>query len=270
MFKFITSRPLWMNILFAMFLVALILLVFLGSLGFLTRHGRILKIPSVTGRSMSEASKILNDQGFDVEIQDSVYIDTVPPLTVMRQFPESDAAVKINRTVYLTVNRALPPLIVMPRLVGSFRNAVLILKQFGLKLGDTSYRPDFAKNSILSQLYNGKEIRPGTRIPMGSTIALVLGSGVSNVNMAMPDLFGMTYGEAKMRMDSMRVGLVPVIDGGVQDTLNAYIYRQNPERFNEDKRMNRIRPGQLVDIWLSLEQKERVDTTINVNDFMEQ
>lgn len=267
MFKFITSRPLWVNILFAIFLVALVLLIFLASLGFLTRHGRILKIPSVTGKSMSEADKLLKEKGFDVEIQDSVYIDTVPPLTVIRQFPESEAAVKINRTVYLTVNRAVPPLIIMPRLVGSFRNAVLILKQFGLKLGDTSYRPDFAKNSILSQMYNGKEIRPGTKVPMGSSISLVLGSGVSNINMAMPDLFGMTYHQAKIQMDSMRVGLVPILDPGVQDTMNAYIYRQNPGRFNEDRRVNRIRPGQLVDIWLSIEPKQRIDTTINASDF---
>ena len=75
----------------------------------------------------------LNDMGFEVDIQDSVYIDTIPPLTVIRQFPEADAAVKINRTVYLTVNRAVPPLVTMPRLVGSYRSAVMILRQLGLK-----------------------------------------------------------------------------------------------------------------------------------------
>lgn len=267
MFKFLTSRPLWVNVLFAIVLVTLILLIFLGSLGFLTKHGRILKIPSVTGMPMQEAVKILNQQDFDVEIQDSVYIDTIAPLTVTRQFPEADAAVKINRTVYLTVNRGVPPLVSMPRLIGSYRNAILILKQFGLKLGDTSYRPDFAKNSILSQLYNGKEIRPGTKIPMGSTISLVLGSGVSNVNMSVPDLFGLTYRQAKNRLDSMDIGLVLVPDPGLLDTLNAFIYRQNPERFNDDRRINRIRPGQLIDIWLSSEPKERIDTTINAADF---
>lgn len=256
-----------MNVVFAILLVTLVLLIFLGSLGFLTKHGRILKIPSVTGMSMQEAVKLLNEHDFEVEVQDSVYIDTIAPLTVIRQFPEADAAVKINRTVYLTVNRGVPPLIAMPRLIGSYRNAVLILKQFGLKLGDTSYRPDFAKNSILSQLYNGKEIRPGTKIPMGSTISLVLGSGVSNVNMSVPDLFGLTYSQAKHRLDSMDIGLVLVPDPGLVDTQNAFIYRQNPERFNDDRRVNRIRPGQLIDIWLSSEPKERIDTTIDAADF---
>jgi beta-lactam-binding protein with PASTA domain len=245
-----------------MVLVGFVFLIFLGSLGIITHHNRILKIPAVLGKTMAEATRILNAQGFDVKIQDSVYIDTIPILTVTRQVPEADASVKINRTVYLTVNRSVPPMIVMPRLIGSFRNAVLILKQFGLKLGDTSYRPDFAKNAILSQLYNGKEIKPGTKIPMGSAISLVLGSGLSNTNMSVPDLFGLSYDEAQLRLDSMGISLVPILDGGVHDTLNAYIYRQNPERFNDDRKINRIRPGQMIDIWLSSERKERIDTSI--------
>ena len=262
MFKFITSRPLWVNILFAFFLVGLVLVLFLGSLGILTKHGRSLKIPSVAGKTMSEATRLLNDQGFDVKIQDSVYIDTVAPLKVIKQFPEADAVVKINRTVYLTVNRSVAPMISMPRLVGSFRNALLILRQFGLKLGDTTYRLDFAKNSVLDQLYNGQPVKPGTKVPMGATISLVLGSGISNSTVAVPDLFGMTYEEAIAVLDSMHVGHIPVPDAGVSDTLNAFVYRQNPERLDEDRKVNRIRPGQLVDIWLSSERRERaVDTT---------
>ena len=211
---------------------------------------------------MDQATKLLNDQGFEVKIQDSVYIDSLAPLLVTRQFPEADAVVKINRTVYLTVNRSVPPLVSMPRLVGSFRNAILILRQFGLKLGDTTYRLDFAKNSVLDQLYNGQPVKPGTKIPMGSTISLVLGSGISNMTISVPDLFGMTYSEAVLVLDSMHICHVPVLDAGVNDTLNAFVYRQNPERLDEDRKVNRIRPGQLIDIWLSAERQEKAtDTT---------
>lgn len=88
--------------------------LFLGSLGVLTQHGKSMKIPSVTGKSMEAATKTLNDQGFDVKIQDSVYLDNAAPLMVTRQFPEADAVVKINRTVYLTVNRSVPPMLLPP------------------------------------------------------------------------------------------------------------------------------------------------------------
>jgi beta-lactam-binding protein with PASTA domain len=272
MFKFITGKPLWANVLFAIVLVVMLVFIFLTSLGFLTQHGKILKIPAITGKSMKEATDVLEKNGFDVEIQDSVYMDNVPPLQVIKQFPEADALVKINRTVYITVNRSVPPLVEMPRLIGpNLKSAELILKQYNLKLGDTSYKPDFAKNSVLSQLYQGRDIAPGTKIPMGAVIDLVLGSGLANTDMTVPDLFGLTYREAKAQMDSLGIGMVPVSDPDVteQDQDNAFIYKQNPGRFNSnsaDKRLNHIRPGQMIDVWLSAKPHERItDTTANNN-----
>lgn len=263
MFKFITSKPLWANVLFAIVLVVVLVFAFLASLGFLTKHGKILKIPAVTGKSVKEATTILEQHGFDVEIQDSVYTDSVPPLQVIKQFPEADATVKINRTVYITIARAVPPLVEMPSLVGpSLKNAQLVLQQYNLKLGDTTYKPDFAKNSVLKQLYKGHDIAPGTKIPMGSTIDLVLGSGLANADMGVPDLFGMTYQQAKAQLDSVGIGLVPVSDPDVTAPDDAFIYKQNPERMGVDYKLNRIHPGQMIDVWLSLKPKERVaDTT---------
>ena len=111
MFKFITGRPLWVNILFSVILIFVILFAFLLSLNYFTKHGITLTIPAVTGKTLSEAEQILAGNDFDVVIQDSVYIDTAAPLSVLRQFPEADAVVKENRTVYLTINRAVAPIV---------------------------------------------------------------------------------------------------------------------------------------------------------------
>src|SRR5256885_5002887 len=198
MLKFVTGRPLWINVLAGILLVFLFVLIFMLSLNWCTEHGKTMQIPSVTGLSYTEAKDFLEKKGFDVEIQDSVYYDTIPPLHVIKQFPEADKVVKKNRTVYLTVNRVVPPTIEMPKLVGlTFRNAEVTLKQYGLKRGDTIYRIDFAKNSVLDQLYDGASIKPGTKIQMGSTIGLVLGTGVGAFEFAVPDLFGLPFEEAK-------------------------------------------------------------------------
>lgn len=256
MFKFITGKPLWVNILFAIGVVVVVIFLFLQSLNLLTKHGDTLVIPAVTGKSFDEAKKILEGKGFEVELQDSVYNDTAAALSVLRQFPDADENVKVNRTVYLTINRAVPPVIEMPNLEGlSFRSAEIALKQYGLKLGDTLYRPDFAKNSVLEQQHKGNRIKPGSKLPMGSSIALVLGSGLGNDEFAVPDLIGLTYQEARVLMQS--IGLNPgvaVPNGDVRDTLNSYIYRQSPERFNPDRQLNRIRQGQSVDVWLSIQK----------------
>jgi len=263
-FQFITKKPLWANILFAIALIAILLFIFLISLNWITHHGKILKIPQVAGKSLPDAKKQLETQGFDIVIQDSVYVDTLPPLNVVKQFPEADAEVKVNRTVYLTVNRSVAPLIQMPQLVGqSFRSAQILLKQTGLKLGDTSFVVDFAKNSIKKQLYNGDEITFGTKIPMGSKIDLVISNGIADADMSVPQLVGMTYNEAKILMGGigLEFGSV-VLDPGVKDTLSAFIYSQNPARLTEDHRINRIHPGQLLDVRLGIEKPVLQDSLV--------
>ncbi len=253
MFKFITGKPLWVNILAAIVLLLLLLLLFLGSLRIITHHGREMKIPSVTGMSIDNAKKTLESQGFEVLVQDSIYNDTIPPLQVIRQVPEADNIVKVNRTVYLTVSCAVAPFVAMPNMVGmTIRNAEMILRQYGLKLEDTIFKPDFAKNSVLDQMYNGESIKPGTQIQQGSNITLVLGNGIGEIDYAVPDLVGMNFHDAKILLDSSRLilgAVVPMDD--VQDKEGAFVYRQNPERYDENKQVNHIRQGQTIDIWLS-------------------
>lgn len=265
MFKTLTNKPLWVNVLAGLGLLLFLLLLFLGSLALLTRHGKTLKIPSVMGLSYTEARKTLETQGFEVQIQDSVYSDTMPPLQVVKQFPEADDQVKVNRTVYLTINRAEAPFINMPNLVSmSFRTAEMVLKQYGLKLEDTVFKPDFAKNSVLQQLYKGENVKPGFKIQQGAAITLVLGNGIGTAGFLVPDLSGLTYRQARSWFDSSGViaGAV-VVDKDVTDTANAFVYRQSPEPFNEERRPNPIRPGQSMDIWLSVQRPERklVDTS---------
>ena len=262
MFQFITRRPLWANILFAFALICVFFFIFFLSLNWITHHGKILKIPQVTGKALPDAKKQLEGQGFDILIQDSVYVDTLPPLTVVKQFPEPDAEVKINRTVYLTINRSAAPMIQMPQLVGqSFRSAEILLKQTGLKLGDTSFVPDFAKNSIKKQLYKGNEIVFGTKIPMGSKIDLVISNGISDVDMSVPDLIGMTYSDARVLMEGNGIEFgVTLFDSGVKDSSAAFIYWQNPPRLTDDHRVNRIHRGQFIDIRASI-NKPSTDST---------
>lgn len=260
----IFERSLGASILAGIGISLLIIFLFLQTLNFWTNHGEYLRVPEVKGKTLAEAAAFLEKQGFEIIIQDSIYQDTMPPLVVLKQFPEPDATVKVNRTVYLTINRATAPLIDMPNLVGlSFRNAELELKAKGLKLGDTTYVPDIAKNAVKDQLLNGASLRPGTKIPMGSMISLVLGAGIGSEEIPVPDLFGMPYIEAVTLMEANGINLGVVLpDADLKDTTAGFVYWQNPARFNEERKMNRIRMGQMMDIRLSTIKPERPDSTL--------
>lgn len=267
MFKFISQRPFWVNLLVVIVIIFLIIILFLQSLRFFTHHGSYLKVPDVYNKNIKEATTVLNSQGFDVQVVDSVYYDTLAPQAVVKQFPEPDATVKVNRVVYLTINRAVPPVIEMPNLVGmSFRNAELEIKARGLKLGDTSYKPDIAKNAVLEQLSANKTIKAGTKITMGTIISLVLGAGVSNEEMPVPDLFGMNLEEASALLDATGITIGSIVpDGNLTDTAGAFVFWQQPDRFNPDGTINRIRKGQMIDLRITASKpvKKVVDTTAN-------
>jgi beta-lactam-binding protein with PASTA domain len=265
MLKFITHRPLWLNIVTGVLLAITAFSIFILSLNWLTHHGRSSTVPSVTGKTFDEAEKLLTKSGFDVEIQDSIYVVELPPLVVIKQTPEGDDVVKTNRTVYLTINRAVPPTVEMPNLVGySFRNAEMVLKNMGLRLGDTTFKPDFAKNSVLEQWYNGAIVTAGTKLRMGNSISLVLGDGVGKTEFAVPVIVGMTFGQAKALLETNGLVIGVIFAPGVSDTMNAYINKQIPERYDDEKHIQHIRPGQTMDLFLQVEKPVTDSTDLHL------
>lgn len=253
MFKFITNRPLWVNFLAAVILAFLLVFLVLQLLGWITKHGEYLTVPAVKGKDAQQSIQLLESKGFDVVIQDSVYTDSLPRGTIIKQLPDANATVKINRTVFLTVNRYILPMVAMPQLEGKSLNFALdLLARNHLKLGDTIYKPDFMKGSVLEQQYNGAKILAGAKVKWGSKITLVIAGGLNEQQMMVPDLIGMTFAQAKAQLELIGVNVAGVIaDGEIKDTAAAFIYRQNPERFDEEKRPKYIRPGQLMDLYIS-------------------
>lgn len=259
MFSFITKKPLWVNLLAGMVLGLLLFGAFLFSLGWLTDHGKSATVPSLAGMSLDEAKIILEKAGFDWEVQDSVYVDTLPPLQVVKQIPDADEVVKSNRTILLIIRSVEPPLVEMPNLIGySFRNAEVVLRTMDLKVGDTLFRPDFARNAVLEQRYNGGVITAGAKIRKGSSITLVLGDGLGDQPIEVPGLVGLSYEEAKALLDGsgLSFGAI-VLDPAVKDTLSGFVFRQSPSPVDEDNLPAKIRPGQLIDIWLQSQRPSR-------------
>ena len=265
MFKFITNRPFWINVIAAAALAFLLIFLFLKTLGWITKHDAYLKVPDLLGKKTDAAIAILEKAGFEVQIQDSVFTDTAARGVVLKQLPDANATVKINRTVFLTVNRVIPPMIEMPKLVDqSLGFALDMLERNHLKLGDTIFKPSFQIGSVLEQQYNGISIPEKAKVQWGSKITLIVGSGLGNEQMIVPSLVGMTVKEAKAYLEEHGISIAATLaDAGVKDTANAFIYKQNPERFDEEKRPRYIQPGQLMDIWVSPIMKTLKDSVDN-------
>jgi beta-lactam-binding protein with PASTA domain len=149
----------------------------------------------------------------------------------------------------------------MPALEGKTLNfALYILERSHLKLGDTTFKPDFMKGSVLEQYYKGERIKSGDKLPWGSRVDLVVGKGLDGQPIPVPSLLGMTYLEARSLLDSNGIGITVIADPDVSDTAAAFIYRQSPPRYNESHEQVFMQSGQIMDIWLSRERKSETDS----------
>lgn len=265
MFEFITRRSFFFNLMVIVVLSASAIFGFLQLLGSITHHGQYLTVPGVVGKNTPEAVAFLEGKGFDVQIQDSVYVDTAQKGVVLKQLPDPNSTVKVNRTVYLTVNRVTLPMVDMPSLEGKTLNFALeVLRRSHLVLGDTTFRPDFMRGSVLEQMYKGKKVSSGDQVPWGSAIDLVVGKGLDNQKIPVPSLLGLSLEEARIMLEMNGIELGAIVpDPDVTDTLAAFVYRQNPPQKSIDDRPLFIQSGQLMDVWISKTMKVLRDSTVN-------
>jgi beta-lactam-binding protein with PASTA domain len=228
------KKPLWVNILAGIGAVLVLLVLFFFSLGWITGNGKTEKVPNVLGLDVTAAEKNIKALGFDLVLQDSIYVDTLARNSVLRQTPEADEVVKKGRTIFLTINRVIAPQVDMPNLIGfSLKSAQTYLKVLGLRIGTINLVADRNKNVIVEQLVGNTPIAPGTKIVSGTLINFTVGDGGASIGMEVPDLIGLTVAMAKMQIASIGVTVGNISANGViQDTANAFVIQQNPATYS--------------------------------------
>ncbi|MBU2018884.1 MAG: hypothetical protein KJ941_04480, partial [Bacteroidetes bacterium] len=114
----------------------------------------------------------------------------------------------------------------------SQRFAESILKNRGFKCSISFRNTSEANGAVLDQLYKGSRIKEGTKIPIGSTIALVVGRNEGGIPIPIPDLYGLTIFEARDRLAAIPgMNYFPVCNEcrTYEDSLAARINSQTPE-----------------------------------------
>lgn len=253
--KKLVQNPYVKTVLIAMGITLSALIVLMIFLRIYTRHNQSFPTPDFRGKSLSELTNIAAKSNLRIEISDSVYIFNRKPGSVIDQNPEPETHVKKNRRVFITINAKNPIKVEVPSIVGyTLRQAKAIIEQQGLEVGQLTFRPDLGVNNVLEQRYEGKTIEPGTLIPKGSKLSLVLGMGMHGERTGLPLLIGLKLNDARNRIveSSLNLGKIrfdeTIID--FKDSLDARVYSQYPA-YSEP---NSISFGTKIDIWLTLNQ----------------
>ena len=233
-------------------------------LPYTTNHGETITVPDVQGVALEDLDEFLKVRALRYEVTpDSGFSASLPPLTVLKQFPMANSKVKENRKIYVTLNAEKPPLVRMPKLVGgSVKNAQLVLKTYDLELGEIKYVDDLALNYVLEQRLDGRQVLEGERIPKGSIVDVVAGNGLGNQALNSPNLIhldkesaefaivgsGLKIGEIKYEKEGMAVIKVEQSNGEIayrkESVSPGAVFKQQPEPGTN------MRLGQMVDLWI--------------------
>ncbi|MEX0988362.1 MAG: PASTA domain-containing protein [Bacteroidales bacterium] len=252
--RFLKTKIFLRHLLLAVSISVVILLITLVWLKIYTHHGQAISVPNLTGLTLEEVEDVVTSRKLNYEVLDSIFATDMPRGTVVKQDPIPNSKVKVRRRIFVTMNAINPEKVVVPDLVSlSDRQAILALENAGLELGELSYKPDFAENSVLQQKLNGSVINAGTMIEKGTAIDLVLGMGLSNELTTVPNLQGMDLSMAKEAISERYLNFgVAMYDASVQtkeDSILARVYSQNPEYDG----FSRVNKGVEVFVWLTVD-----------------
>ena len=247
--SFFLSKSFYKNLSLSITTFVIIVLSILLLLRFYTRHDDLIELSDFSGMNLKKVDSILNENSLRYVIIDSVFNTKLPSNSIIDQDPLAGSFVKENRRIYLTIVAKSKKQVIMPNLVDlSLRRAISKLKSLDLSVGNLSFIPDMAKNVVLKQFINNQEVESGSQIFVGTEVDLVLGNGLSDVMVNLPNLNGLTKEDAEilLQMNSINLGLV-LYDSSVKDSSTAVVYRQRPSA--EDNAM--INLGRNVDIYLT-------------------
>lgn len=216
------------NLIYALIAIVGIFLGVYFGLKMYTKHGDSQEVPVLKGLTISEAKEILDKAGLEYKIDEVYQMDAKPGL-VIEQDPEATSLVKSGRTIYLTIISEVAPEVPFPDLIEkNLVEATAIIRNNSLKIADTIYINDIAKDVVLDVKFAGQPIKAGRMISKGSAITLVLGNGRGASEVEIPVLTGLTLSEAKFAL--LGLGLtVGNITGSVTDSASARVIAQSPD-----------------------------------------
>ena len=255
--KFLTSRVFFVNLIFAILLIVVLVFIIMQSLNKYTRHGQSNPVPDFVGMTPQEAKVIAEQNNLKVEIIDSVFTHEVPPGAVIEQVPDAGIGVKENRMVFLTINSINKERVALPKLVDiSFRQAQVLVESCGLIVGKISYQPSEYNNLVLKIKHDSIEVFQGDFIEKGSIVDFVVGRDSHNQQTLLPNLIGIKPEEATEILTSSMLNFgVLIYDESIltaEDSLNAIVWKQRPG-FIEN---TLVKLGSTVDLWITVDEEK--------------
>ncbi len=225
-----------------------------------TRHNARCTVPLLESFTMDEARQMVADDELQLIINDSLYAPTYKGGVILDQLPKAGTVVKPGRSIYVTLNATQRRVVDVPYVAErSLRQAKSMLDLAGLTIGKLVYKDDLARNYILSQYVDDKQITSTSneRATMGTEVTLHVGRG-SDDSTLIPMLMGLSLHNAENLLWSSGLNVGDIMydrDVDLRNRMQARVFAQSV-RANSDGRF-----GDEISLELSSRQ-EKVDSML--------
>lgn len=244
-FRFLKDKWFYISLIIMLLLVVSVFLFTFKRLDRFTRHGEEFQVPDMVGMNYDEAVGLYGDD-FTFILLDSIYVKDFPEGAVYQQNPAAGQNVKRGRNVYVIRTNIAPEIVQMPNLRNlSLRQAMVSLNMVGLKVDKLEFVDYFARNAVINQKIKDRVVEPKDEVVKGSAVTLVVGLGNGEQTTNVPDLIGVSYEDAKSKinMASLNIGMEIFVDN--DDVKDLYVSRMEPEYSPETM----VKLGSTVNVW---------------------
>jgi len=243
----IKDKELYKHLLLAIITLVFLFLGWLKYLDYYTLHDKYIKVPDFNNMLITELDSVVEANNIRYIIIDSVFDRSRVKGIVVNQDPEPFSDVKRHRKIYITINSLQIRKIVFPDIYDlSLRQAIRKLKNNGLEVGELEYSANIAMNKVLDYKINGTKIEIGQELYIGTIVDLVIGKGLGEERVIIPNLIGLTRLEANivLKSTSLNIGY-EIFKSSVEDSVFAIIYKQFPIGDNH----NTLNIGSSIDLF---------------------
>lgn len=178
-----------------------------------SKGAEMVVVPDVKDKTRTDASEILKDKGFEVELTEDAYDKDIEAGKVCKQDPEGNTKAAKGSTVKITISKGAEKGDVPNVTNLSESDARASIERAGFVCAvNYSASETVEEGFVMSQNPSG-----GQKADKGSTVTITVSKGSDKVTV--PDVTGMTPAQAKSMLESM--GLSVVISGSGTTRVNS-------------------------------------------------
>jgi beta-lactam-binding protein with PASTA domain len=191
----------------------------------LTIHGRQETLPNLVGMPLDQAQNVVRGLGLDLNVEDRLYSDKIPPNAVASQMPAAGTSIKAQQHVHVLLSLG-PQKVSVPDLVGrSLRAARITAVERGLTIGNVAwlYWPTDQPSQVVAQ-----DPPPATTDLQSPAVNFLVSNGPSPVAYLCPSFQGKPIGDVQAQLQQAGFQNIQVTQVQVPGSQPGNILQQLP------------------------------------------